>query len=111
MSRCYEITISVTRHNEARYEQIVDAVRNEGLEADADSFGEKGIVFNSKVINVCAGKSAQLAAREIVEAIWEANGAWCQVNVSMRDLDASTPVHSWDETEYAEWRQMKAMNR
>ncbi len=108
MSRCYEITISVTQHDQDKCEQIVEAVRGEGLEADPDSDGEAGIIFHSEVINVNIGHTDQETARDVVEAIWEANGAWCQVNVSMRDLDADTPVHSWDETEYAEWRQMKA---
>lgn len=112
MSRCYEITITVTQHDQDKYEQIVDAVRNEGLGADADFFESRGeIFFNSEVKTIVGVFTDQEFAREIVEAIWEANGAWCQVNVRMRDLDADTPVHSWDETEYAEWRQMKALNR
>ena len=58
-------------------------------------------------INITAGHSDESVARAIVEAIWEANGAFCKVHVGMRDLDADFPSYSWDEASFDKWQQGK----
>ena len=106
MSRCYEMTISVQEHNADRVEEIVDAVSGLGYEADGDAQG--GVFqFYSETINIAAGHSDESVAREVVEAIWEANGAFCKAHVGMRDVDADFPSYSWDEASFDKWRQGK----
>ena len=102
MSRCYEITISVMKHNTGRVEEIVDALLSLGYEAYCDTFGYV-IQFYSETINITAGHNDESVAREIVETIWEANGAFCKVDVEMLDLDADYPSYSWDEASFDEW--------
>lgn len=124
MSRCYEITIRVTEHNEAKAEAIVEAVKALGLEADADFYGgaegvafggaagkPPEIVFNSETINLHGATSETENAREVVEAIWTANGAWCNVVVTMRDLDADVPGYGWGESNYNEWKKDQPVSR
>ena len=106
MSRCYEMTISVREHNDDRFEKIVDAVSGLGYEADCDVCGDV-IQFCSETINIAAGQSDESVAREVVEAIWEANGAFCKVHVGMRDVDADFPSYSWDEASFDKWQQGK----
>ena len=106
MSRCYEMTISVQEHNADRVEEIVDAVSGLGYEADSDALGDV-FQFYSETINIAAGHSDESVAREVVEAIWEANGAFCKVHVGMRDLDADFPSYSWDEASFDKWQQGK----
>ena len=103
MSRCYEMTILVQEYNADRLETIVDAVSGLGYEADGDVQGDV-FQFCSETINLAAGHSDGSAAREVVEAIWEANGAFCKVHVGMRDLDADFPSYSWNEASFDKWR-------
>ena len=107
MSRRYEMTISVREYNADRFERIVDAVSGLCYEADCDICGDV-IQFCSEIINIAAGHSDESVAREVVETIWEANGAFCEVDVGMRDLDADFPSHSWDEASFDEWQQGKS---
>ena len=107
MSRCYEMTIRVTGHFFGRYSEIVDAVADLGYEADNDiSTLEKThiIQFCSETINITAGHSDKSVSREIVEAIWKANGAFCKVYVGMRDLDADFPQYSGSKETFDEWQ-------
>ena len=106
MSRCYEMTILVQEHNADRIEAIVDAVSGLDYEADGDVQGDV-FQFCSETINIAAGHSDKSVAREVVEAIWEANGAFCKVQVGMRDLDANLPYYSWDEASFDKWHQGK----
>ena len=106
MSRCYEMTIWVREHNADRLEAIVAAVSDLGYEADGDVQGDV-FQFCSETINIAAGHSDESVAREVVEAIWEANGAFCKVHVGMRDLDADFPSYLWDEASFDKWRQGK----
>ena len=106
MSRCYEMTISVRDYNADRVEEIVDAVSGLGYEADGDAQGDV-FQFYSETINITAGHSDESVSREIAEAIWEANGAFCKVDVGMRDSDADFPSYSWDEASFDEWQQGK----
>jgi len=106
MSRCYEMTMSVREYNADRIEAIVDAVSDLGYEADGDPQGDV-FQFYSETVNIAAGHSDESVAREIAEAIWEANGAFCKVQVGMRDLDANLPYYSWDEESFDKWRQGK----
>lgn len=106
MGRCYEMTIFVQGQNDDRIEEIIDAVSDLGYEADGDS--RRGMFqFYTEVINIAAWDTKQSLAREIVEAIWEANGAFCEVDVELRDLEAGVPSYSWDEVSFDEWRQNK----
>jgi len=124
MSRCYEITIRVTKHSEAKAEAIVDAVKDLDYKADADFFGgaegeafggkpdkEPEIVFNSETFNLRATYPETDCAREVTEAIWTANGAWCYVEVGLRDLDAHCPDYSWGEDAYDEWMKDQPKSR
>ena len=108
MSRCYEMTISVREHNADRLEEIVDAVSDLdfGFEAEINNDVDT-IQFCLETINIAAGHSDESVAREVVEAIWEANGTFCKVDVGMRDLDADFPSYSWDEASFDKWRQGK----
>ncbi len=106
MSRCYEMTILVQEHNADRIEEIVDAVSGLDYEADGDAQGDV-FQFCSETINIAAGHSDESVAREVVEAIWEANGAFCKVQVGMRDLDADFPSYLWDEAAFDKWQQGK----
>jgi hypothetical protein len=102
MSRMYAMTIMVDGHDKSRYEAIVDAVVSLGYDADADLIGAQ-IVFSSEVINLGGGCSDEAAAKEIHQAIWAANGAFCDVQVGMRDLDAEIPTYLGSESQYEEW--------
>jgi hypothetical protein len=100
------MTILVQEHNADRIEEILDAVSGLDYEADGDAQGD-AYQFCSETINIAAGHSDESAAREIAEAIWEANGAFCKVDVGMRDLDADFPSYSWDEASFDKWQQGK----
>jgi len=106
MSRCYEMTISVREHNVDRVEEIVDAVSGLGYEAEGDTMGNM-FLFCPEPVKVTIGNSEESVAREVAEAIWEANGAFCKVDVGMRDLDADFPSYAWDEASFDKWQQGK----
>ncbi len=124
MSRCYELTIRLTEHNEDKVEAIVEAVKSLGYAANVDSYGgTKGItfgddhgrppeiLFDSETVNLHGGTTEEDAARAIAEAIWTANGAWCTPQVGMRDLDADCPQYVWGEDAYDEWMKDQPRSR
>jgi len=99
MSRCCEITITVGDYDDKYFGAITGAVVKLGYIEGYERI-RKTIHFCSEVINIPAGLSEESVAREIVEAIWKANGAFCEVQVEIRDLDADTPCYSWDEAAF-----------
>jgi len=99
MSHSYEMTIMVTEHQDAKFEAIRDAVAGLGYDTDPDHIGSQ-ILFPSETINITAGHDDEAVAADVTRAIWKANGAWCRVDVGMRDLDADVPNYVLDPSVY-----------
>lgn len=103
MSRCCEITISVFGFDADRCQEIVDAVGGLGYDPTFSEISKGQIQFCPEVINISSGHSEESVAREIVEAIWKANSAFCTIHVKIRDLDINIPQYSWDKVSFDEW--------
>lgn len=101
MSRCCEVTINIRGHDIDRSEKIIDALIDLGYEAYNDTMGDR-LPIDSEVINIPSMCSDESVAREIVEAVWKANKAFCKVDVGIRDLDA-IPNFWWDEASFDKW--------
>ncbi len=107
MSRPYELTLLVFDHDQSQFDEIVHAVRDLGFEAYADHIGER-IVFNSEGFNMNIGNTEAKTAKEIQEAVWKANGKFCQVHVGLIDLDAGQGQFLGDAAAYDAWASKNA---
>lgn len=104
MSRNYEMKIWVDNPRDGKLGYIRAAVEKLGYGSNCDWKGTR-LVFDPQDIHTSSSRLELecLLADKVIKAIWEANGAWCKVRVTMRDLDVDTPTHEWNKDDYNSW--------
>ena len=108
MSRSYELRVSVQGYRPERRGDICGALHSQ-WDFNPDDFPlEEEAPEPFTVIgvdNLNAGLSADEMAARLAQAVWAANGAYCEVEVWSTFLDLLPPsdIHTWSEGDYEEW--------
>lgn len=104
MSRYYEMQIHVNDNNSERDAEICAAVEDEWNVSDSWE-QDGGTVFCGQG-NLCGGESPSEFTKRVAQAVWKANGGYCEVSVTAIDLDdPPTDVHTASEEEYQRYVQ------
>lgn len=107
MSRYYEMDIKVRGYDKAKLSAIDDAVAKHWSVDDDFDNGEDEYVFTGRS-NLTGGEGEEDFTRRVTHAIWEANGAYCEVEVRAAFLEAvPTNYHSLDEDDYEKWNEVR----
>jgi len=109
VSRSYEYKVMVRGHKPERMSDICKALRaqwdfdpsefplaDEAPPAELDVTG---------VDNLTGGLTSDEMAVRLAQAVWTANGQYCEVEVWSTFLDVVPPsdTHTWTEGDYKEW--------
>ncbi len=99
MSRYYEMGVEITGHRPDKADAIRDAATNEW--EFADWYDQDGKLTASAEGSLCGGETEEEFTERLSMAIWQANGAYCEVTVNATYLE-SLPyeTHCLDEDDY-----------
>ncbi len=114
MSRCFKMRVTVRRYRPERMMDICGALLAQ-WDFDPSEFPDKGdpppeALDVTGVDDLGGGMADDEFATRLAQAVWVANGAYCEVEVQSTDLDAAPPstIHGWNEDEYREWLHKQA---
>ena len=115
MSRCYRMHITVEDYiHPDKQEDIAAAIKKEwDYDEDIEGIGfyENDGVPSISVIsdgNLCAGETEEEFVKCIREAVWEANGAYCSVEVTATCLEyMPCELYGSTEEEYNEYKKQQ----
>ncbi|MGO8748719.1 MAG: hypothetical protein ACLQNE_22340 [Thermoguttaceae bacterium] len=86
MTRYYEMSVEVTKHNTERRDAIQEVARREW---PFDDWREQGETLKASAAgSLCCGESDSQFADRLALAIWKANGAYCDVTVKTAHLES-----------------------
>jgi len=102
MSRAYNMRIVVNAFNADKKADIKQAVEAEwdidewGVDdlSDIEGYGESSL---------CGGETEDEFSVRIMQAIWKANDAYCNVEVYATDLETSADGYYGDPEDYEAW--------
>jgi len=105
MSRSYNMFIRITNFNQDNKDKIQEAAEDQwgGLGDDWYCYeSEDGIQMSSGADGaLCGGESEEEFSERMVNAIWEANGEFCHIEISATFLeDLPCETYSFDERDY-----------
>lgn len=102
MSRAYEMSVEISGHDPERADAIRAAAAGQWGFNDADWYAVDGMLTASAQGSLCGGESEEQFTERITTAIWQANGAYCEVTIDATYLE-SLPyeTHCLDEADYA----------
>jgi hypothetical protein len=100
MSRYYEMNVEIAKYRSEQADAIREAAEQEW--PFDDWFTHSDTMQASAADHLCAGETEEQFADRLAKAIWEANGAYCDVTVKATYLD-SLPYeeHRLGEDDYA----------
>ena len=102
MSRHYEMHILVKGFKDET--EITMAVEDEWNIADSWE-EDSGVLFMGEG-NLTAGEGEEEFARRVRNAVWKANGEYCEVEIKCIYLDdPPTTYHTFNEEDYKKWRE------
>ena len=109
MSRSYEFRIMVRGYKPERVMEICAALQEEwdfdpsGFPGQEETPPEELNV--SGVDNLTGGLAADDMADRLAQAVWAANGAYCEVEVWSTFMDVTPPsdTHTWNADDYQAW--------
>ena len=100
MSRFYGMSVRISNHDPARADAIIEAAEEEWPFGDLTDNGQSLSGYGEDNLN--AGCSEHMFAEEFAMVIWEANGAYCDVNVVATYLeDLPNAGYSLNRADYA----------
>jgi len=103
MSRYYEMRVLVKGHPEEKQDDIDTAIQ--AIWGMQDGWEEDGGYLWTGEGSLGAGVGDAEFARRIRSAVWEANGAFCEVEVRCIYLDdPPTTYHTFNEEDYEKWK-------
>jgi len=103
MSRAYGMNVEIKGAVPANLPAIRETAR--GLWPFEDWSGMDELISSYGESNLCGGESEQEFTDRLAEAIWLANGEYCQVVVSATCLeDLPLDTHIRDEASYTQWQ-------
>jgi len=109
MSRCFRMEVKVSKFNPKRYKDICDVLLNMWGFDPLDMPGKKDKVPKELILsgedNLTGGKSDDEFANDLAQAVWKANGRYCEVEVISTYLEVTPPsdIHTWTKGDYQEW--------
>lgn len=106
MSRYYEISVDISNFDDEKRHDIIEAAQNEWDFEDFECFVEERL-FSANRGYLSGGESEEEFAACLTEAIWKANGKFCNVNVTATFLE-ELPYESYefDEEDYQRFLDM-----
>ncbi len=107
MSRFYGMHVTITGYDLAREEAIKRAAADE-WDFAADQWNAfEGELACYREDCLCGGEGEDEFAKRLIEAIWIANGDFCDVRVTATYLE-NLPYeeYSFDREEYARWKSL-----
>lgn len=106
MSRHYEMHVLVKGFDKTREDDIDTAIQDVwGMQ---DSWDEDGGHLWSGDGTLGQGMLEEEFARRMRNAVWEANGAFCEVEVRCIYLDdPPTSYHVFNEEDYKKWKELQ----
>lgn len=113
MSRSYDITVEINDYNDEREDYIIKAYMNEwNLDRhDKLMLGQDGRGPDKPRLtlggegNLCGGETEEQFVKEMTEAIWLANGGFCEVIVDCTCLEnLPCASYSLNKDRYAQWK-------
>ena len=109
MSRCFRMEVKVSKFNPKRFKDICDVLLDMWEFEPMDLPGKKDkvpkILFLTGEDNLTGGKSDDEFANDLAQAVWKANGRYCEVEVISTYLEVTPPsdIHTWTKGDYQEW--------
>ena len=99
MSRYYSMSVSITGADANRVDAVKQAVK---AEWEFDDWQEhNGVLTALADGRLCGGETEDQFAERVAKAVWAANGAPCQINVTATYLeDLPYESYSLDESDY-----------
>jgi hypothetical protein len=105
MSRWYGMNVTISGFVPERIEAIKRAASEEWEFADW-SDGDTGEVASYAEDHLCGGETEEEFTVRLTHAVWQANGAYCDVSVNATYLEELPyEVHALDEDDYDRWRE------
>ena len=107
MSRLYEMTVEIRGYDKQKQKPIMDACCEVwGFEAEEFHYTPvTQALIASAQSYLCGGESEREFADRLTKAIWEANDAYCRVEVSTTYLeDLPCEHYVYDESKYNDTR-------
>ena len=100
MSRSYEMSVEISGHRPEKANAVRDAAAS--LWGFADWYDQGDALTASAEGNLCGGESEEEFAERLSVAVWQANGAYCQVSLDATFLECR-PHESYclNEADYA----------
>ena len=111
MSRSYEMQLEIRQFNMSSLAQIREACAAEWPfdDLEVQDVGTDPVLIGSAISNLCGGESEDEFAERLTQAVWRANGGFCQVTVRALYMDdLPYAVYEADEDDYQEWRKTAA---
>lgn len=106
MSRAYAMTVIIDEYNPKKFDDIknnIDCVW--GMSNDWEQDG--GHCFSGEG-GLTMGIDEEEFSQLIRDAVWKANGGYCEVEVRCTCLDdLPTDCYSFDEDDYEKWKETK----
>jgi hypothetical protein len=105
--------VVIKDHDPAKAEAIQTSASNEWDFEDwysaKDDDVDKGIEMSATgQANLCGGEGEQEFSERLCNAIWEANGKYCEVEVTCTYMESLPHEdYSFDEEDYARWQAEK----
>jgi len=106
MSRNYKMECNITGYCEEREPHIINAFVDNWAFDDCDIGKGRLKIWGESCLQ--GGETEDEFVDRMSYAIWEANEAYCAVEISCIYLDdPPTEVYSLDEDDYAKWKEIK----
>jgi len=108
MSRHYEMSVEIIDYNPEHAWKIMTALEEEwcwDYKQDPTEKQPARSIYCGGRGNLCGGESEEEFAQRLAQAVWEANGAFCHVELTATYLeDLPYGVHIPDEEDYERWK-------
>ncbi len=106
MARGYEMAIEISGIERERRKNVRKAVQKE-WNIEVFDFDRRD-AFASGQGSLCGGESEEEFAERLTRAIWQANGAYCQMAVKVTYLEEIPfETYSFDRKAYQRFRRME----
>ena len=109
MARYYGMNLEIRKYDPDRLEAIQDAVTGIWSFTRTELVPEEQPVIRAYAEDcLCGGETEDEFALRLAAAVWDANAAYCPVEVTATYLeDLPCEIHEFGEAEYAEYRESK----
>jgi len=96
------MSIIVEKYNEEKVNEIEEAINSNWNLNDFSVYNNELYAVGEN--NLCGGESEEEFANRMSKAIWEANDAYCEININATYLeDLPYESYNFDEEEYKEY--------